>query len=193
MKQNVSLSLSGVDLSSLVRFLESPIELAGQLSGDTSTVIDPSYLEQPEGDFEFKVAKAKLLPSNIPTTIGPFPVPGFDFQSLDVAGNMKTGVVKIEKLIFGNTKDELSAKIKGQVDFKVAAAGGQVRPQLGAYDLIVELDIQASAEKKLDAIWSIIESQIEPFKRASPEGRKSYAFRASGPYFGVSPKLSPAN
>lgn len=193
MKQNISLSLNDVDLSALVRFFNSPLDLAGQISGDSNTIFDPSFLDQPDGDFDLSVAKAKILPSNVPTPIGPFPIPGFDFQSIDLVGNMKTGVIKIDKLNLGNTRDELSAKIKGQVDFRLVAGGGQVRPQPGAFDLTIELDLQASGEKKIDTIWSLIEGQLAPYKRSSPEGRKAYAFRISAPGFGMQPKFSPAN
>lgn len=193
MKQNIDLTMSSVDVASLVRFFESPIDLSGQLSGETSGIVDPSFLDQPEAEFDFNIAKARLLPSNIPTPIGPIPLPGFEFQSLTVAGNMKAGVIKVEKLNLGSAKDELSAKIAGQVDFRMIAGGGQVRPQVGAFDLSIELDLLVSAEQKLGTYWSILEGQISQYKRSGPDGRKSYAFRVSAPGIGLAPQISPMN
>lgn len=189
-KQSVNLDVQDMDLNALTKFLSSPVDLAGRLNLDSSTVIDPSFFEQPEGEFTVAIADAKLLPSNIATPIGPFAIPNLNFQSVSAKGELKNGNIRFDNVKVGSDKDELHGTIKGQMDIRLQPMGGQLRAMPGAYDLAIELEVQSSLEQRLGSLWGLMEGFIDPYKRAAQPGKKSYAFRISGTSFMTPPKIT---
>ncbi len=188
MKPKISGELKGLDLSEVTKSLKLPIDLGGKLGFETDSLsLDLTNFELTNGDVQANIKDAKLGSMNLNTPLGPLPLPAMAFSVIDLQAEAKNGTVKVAKLTLGKSGDELSGSAKGQFDIKNQPYG----PPLGSYDFSIELEVLAAFESKMGILWSTLEGFIETYKRASPAGKKNFAFRISGQGVMAPPKISP--
>ncbi len=195
-RQDIKADISGLQLAVLTEALRRAgmmsFNIQGVLDSNTNLSIDPSFKDQPQGDF-FVQAKTVAIPSvNVPIpNMGSVQTPSLQMGRLEVKGRMAEGKFQLEDVLIGQEKDSLSGRIRGEMDISVRAADGQpARVVPGAYNLRVELQLTKSlmdAMVKSGAALAFI--PVEGFKTEVGDLVK-YAFRVQAPSFAVTPVFS---
>ncbi len=185
MKPKISGDVSNMDLADVTKAFKLPMDLSGKFSMETDSIaMDLNNWQQLTGDISANIKDAKIGAMNINTPLGPLPLPSMNFSIIDLKADAKDGTVKVQKLALGKTGDELSGTAKGQFEYRNEM-------MLGTYDFSIEIEVLASFETKMGVLWSTLEGFIESFKRSSPPGKKTFAFRISGQGVIAPPRIGP--
>lgn len=139
MKQLVQISTDQVELKSLVESLDSPILPTGKVNASVDGEVDPQFKEQPQATVKLNLKNFKLPESSIATPIGPLLIPELGLAIVDIKGQLRKGKLTIESGKIGESKDDLSGTISGQVDLNISSMGGQLSVVPGPYDLNVDI------------------------------------------------------
>ena len=190
--QNVDIDAENIELSGIQKFFSLPVEMSGQIKLNGEIEIDPSYREQPKGGLEVNIQKFKMPASTIMVPMAgtgaslPINLPEIKLASVEGVTQVSNGEILIDNLKFGDTSDVLRGRIKGRVALGMRAIGGMVRPEPGAYDLKIELDLKRERPSELNLMFAIIPDR---YKAQTSNGQK-YAFRLTGANFNAPPKFS---
>jgi type II secretion system protein N len=179
-RNRLTVQADNVQLSDLTNFLESPISVQGKATLKSNIGFYPNFDAQPEGDLQLTSKGIKIPPGTIPTQFGPVPMPGVSWSQLLLKAHMGGSNLYLDDVSFGSAKDPMSGRVKGQMNVRVDKTG----PVLGAYDVKVELNLTASAEKELDTFLIL----LKDFRQSTSQGGK-YVFRATAQAAGMQPNL----
>ncbi len=191
-RQEIKADLSGIQLSSLTEALRRAgmmsFDIQGALDTNATFSIDPAFADQPQGEV-FLQAKSISIPSvAIPIpNMGPVQTPSLQLGRLELKGRMAEGKVQIEDFTFGQGKDSLSGRVKGEMNVTLRKDEQQVRMVPGSFDLRVELNVSKSlmdAMSKSGVALALL--MVDKYKTTSGENLK-YAFRVRAPAFGAQP------
>lgn len=184
-KQSFAMDFHQVKLESLRELLGIPVQLQGQANVSTSVVMDPQWFEQPDGELELSSKKLEIPASSIPTQMGPMQIPTFLFNQVQLKSRMSGGKLVIEEAILGKESDAFQGKIKGQMDLKMEKYGPSMQPNIGAYEIKVDVAVKRSLEKDLNILFVL----VDRFRTPTSDGSR-YQFVARGNGYGP-PSFAP--
>ncbi len=186
--QNLRLEIDRIDLAKANEAIDLPLKLQGRLSGDTKVNLDPSFVNQPEGDVTINVKELRFPAATIATQMGPTALPGMSWSNIQLNGRLTGGKLIIERAELGSATDLLNGVIKGDVEFRLEPRGaGGAGVVWGAYQLNVDLNVNSKVEREL----IILQALLGTYKSTTTTGAK-YKFRVSGQRFGMAPAFGPA-
>lgn len=179
-RSRVSLAIEKVNLADVQKWADLPVKMSGTLNFDTDVQFEPDFLEQPEGEYALRVSKLDLpagtamVPFN--GVMMPLNVPTITLANLNLKGRLTGGKFFIEEGVFGQNKDPLYGRIKGNLTVKLQPHGANLQLVLGSYDLTVDLTTTQMIEKELSFAFFL----FGPGKSALPGGGAHYLFKAQG-------------
>lgn len=183
--QNIDLQVAQLELGHLKDLFEVPVKLSGKANLSANLEVDPSFRDQPQGEFDLMTGPIKLPPSTVPTYYGPLSLPAFNWSQIKLKGRMVGGKLIIEMAELGDSKDSFNGLLKGSIDITMNSRGGGIAPQLGAYELKLKLNVAKAAQDSLSLFLGILDS----YKTQTLSG-STYSVRISGARFGVNPAFS---
>jgi type II secretion system protein N len=181
-RSTIDLSAKKISLKELRSLAGLPFFMQGDLNLDMKTIADFTFQDQPEADVVLTVTKFELPPTNVDTSFGPLTMPEVKLKQVDLKGKLSGGTFVIEKGDVGQAGDELQANIKGQIKVTLMNMGGQIVPQLGSYNLDIELKTQKSFQEKAGLFLSFLQAH-----QTSPG---QYKFKVASPQWGVPPQIT---
>jgi len=185
-RQDIELSVGGLELGALKDFIELPVPLKGKANLKTTVVVDPTYRDQPDGEIELNTGRIDLPPSTVPTYYGPLSLPAFQWSQVKLKGRLSGGKLIIENADIGDSKDAFNGQFKGSISINMVNTGAGPTPQFGAYELKMKLNVDKTAQESLSLFLGILDGYKKPnFNGAS------YAVRISGTRFGENPVIAP--
>ncbi len=179
----IELVAKKISLKELRSFLGLPFFIQGDLNIETKTTADLTLQEQPDMDLNLGLTRFELPPTNVNTAFGPLTMPELKLKQIDLKGRLSGGTFIIEKADLGQATDELQATLKGQIKINLLMnLQGQIIPQLGSYNLDVDLRTQKSFQDKANLFLSFLQShQISPGQ---------YKFKVASPQWGIPPQIT---
>jgi len=184
-RSRVSLMLSRVNLGEVQKWSDLPVKMQGQINAESEMNFSLDMQEQPEGEFLVRITKFAIPASTVMVPMGeanlPVNIPSVTLANVLLKGHLNNGTLNIEEGAFGNSKDPISGRIKGQMGMKLQQMGSGVMPLFGSYNLTVELKTSSLIEKELGFAFLT----LSPAKTATPEGGGHYLFRATGQGIGM--------
>jgi type II secretion system protein N len=153
------------------------LDLHGSVNLDSKMDLDPLFDRQPLGQISVKMAGLIAPSQSFATQMGPIQTPTLKLGKLALLAKVSDGKIAIDELSFGSPNDDMNGKIKGDLMLMLKRDAMGVRPQMGAYDLKIELSVKKSfmdAGAKSGAGLAFM--LIEKFKQNTPQGAK-FAFR----------------
>lgn len=184
-RSRVSLALDKLELAEVQKWTDLPVKMSGELNVDTDVQFAPDMTEQPDGDYEIRLAKFKLPASTIMVPMGeanlPVNIPTLTLENVTLKGKLSNGTLMIDEGTFGKAKDPIYGRIKGSLGVRLQAQGPNVFPMFGSYNLTVELNTTQLIEKELGFAFIMFGSAKTP----SPGGGAKYLFRAMGQGIGM--------
>lgn len=187
---SANVEFTNFDLKELVKAIPSlPLSPSGRGNLNIVLDVDPSMKSQPDGDIDLQVAAVQIPSFAIPLgMMPPLPLPGFNLEKLTLKGKLKNGKFILSDTQIGTTKDELSARITGDLDMRVFP-GGSVN--VGFYNLAIDLNIKDSAQTKFGSMMSIIDGFLGKYSSKGVSSKR-YAFRIQANGFqDPAPQFSP--
>jgi type II secretion system protein N len=162
--QNLPLTASGV----------------GQLQAQIDFM--PNMKTQPDGDITLGIRQVQIPAFNIPLEAigGSLPVPGLNLDKLQLKGKIKDGRLFISDTFVGSPKDELYAKVSG--DMAVRVAPGASNMDFGAYNLAIDITIREGLQSQLSSYMGLLDGFVGSYKQPAISGTR-YAFRVQGRSF----------
>ena len=171
-RQQLIVNAQRLNLAQMGDLLQLPVALRGQLDLSGSALADLTLQEQPEVEVLLKVDRFELPSANIQTMMGPLNLPELKLASLELKGRLAAGKFIIENGAIGKDSDEVFGSIKGDLDVKFRNSGGGVSPQMGGYNLEVDLKIKKTFQDRA----GIFLIAVDNYKTPIPEG-SHYHFR----------------
>ncbi len=190
-RSKVSLFVEHLNLSEFQKWSDLPLKMQGQATLDTNVQFTPSLTEQPEqpeGEIDLRFSKFSM---NAGTVMVPFEgasmpisLPSLTLANVVLRGKLAGGKFSIDEGTFGQSKDPINGRIKGQIALKFVNDGMQVQPQFGPYNLNVDLHTSKTVDKEIGFAFLLFDSA----KSSTPTG-SHYLFSASGQGFGPPPSI----
>lgn len=181
-RTTIELGAKKLSLKDIRSLLGLPFFIQGELNLDTKALADLTFQEQPDVDLNIALTKFELPPTNVNTMFGPLTLPELKLKQIELKGRLSGGTFIIEKGELGQAGDELQASLKGQIKISLLNMGGQIVPQIGSYNLDVDLRTQKSFQDKANLFLSFLQSH-----QKSPG---QYKFKMASPQWGVPPQIT---
>jgi len=192
-RSRVNLALEKINLNELQRWSDLSVKMQGQLSVNSELQLTPDFSEPPDGEYDIQVSKFAMPAATVMIPMGeanlPVNVPTLTLANVVLKGRLAGGQLILEEGTFGQSKDPLFGKIKGQIALRLVANGGAVTPVFGAYNLTVDLNTTQMVEKELGFAFFTLGSAKTP----AAGGGARYLFRASGNGIGYVPNITRIN
>jgi type II secretion system protein N len=183
---SATIDYSGFDLKEMIKALQKTqsLPLTASGTGQINAQMDftPNMKTQPDGDISFGVRQMQIPAFNIPLAAigGSLPVPGLNLDKVQFKGKMKDGRLLISDTAFGTPKDELYAKISGDMAVKIAPNASNF--DFGAYNLAIDLTIREGLQAQLSSYLGLLDGFVGKYKQPTAGGTR-YAFRVQGRSF----------
>ena len=178
----IELGAKNLSLKELRNLLNVPFFMQGNLNLETKTIADFTFQEQPDMELTFSLTKFELPPTNVNTAFGPLTMPELKLKQVDLKGRLSAGTFVIEKGEVGQSGDELQASLKGEIKITLMNMGGQIVPQIGSYNLDVDLKTQKSFQDKAGLFLTFLQSH--------QKAPGQYKFKVASPQWGVPPQIT---
>jgi type II secretion system protein N len=187
-RSRVSLAIDKLSLSQARKWADLSLDMSGEASFDTTMQFTPGFADQPEGEIELHVNKFNLPGSTIMIpwegAMLPITLPTLTLSNVVIKGRLVGGSLIIEDGSFGQSKDPINGRLKGQMALRLMPMGQSVSPQFGPYNLTVDLNTSRQIDKDLGFAFFILNSA----KNETANG-SHYLFRAQGQ--GMGPQYGP--
>jgi hypothetical protein len=184
-RSRVSLAVDKLSLSEVQKWSDLSAKISGQASLSTDIQISPDLQEQPDGEYDIRLAKFAVPASTIMVPMGeanlPVNIPPITLADVVLRGRLTAGNLVIEEGHFGQAKDPIYGRIKGQIGLRFQALGSNIMPMFGSYNLTVELTTTPLIEKDLGFAFLPLNSA----KTTTTAGGGHYLFRAMGQGIGM--------
>jgi hypothetical protein len=191
-RSKVSLFIEQLNLGEFQKWSDLPLKMQGQAALDTNLQFTPSLAEQPDGEIDLRMTKFSIQAGTVMVPFEgasmPISIPSLTLANVVLRGHLGGGKLTIDEGQFGTTKDPLNGRIKGQMNIRFMAVGPQIQPQMGPYNLTVELNVSPAVEKEIGFAFLIFDSTKTPSAAGS-----HYLFSAAGQSFGPPPSISRLN
>lgn len=174
-RHRLVLEVEKISLASVREMLKWTTPFEGRLSMNADGQADLALNEQPDVDLSLDVEKFALPPATINTMMGPLTLPDMKLGLIHLKGRLSNGKLLIESGEIGKKQDDLFGKIKGSWNIQLMMMGGRPVPQLGAYNI----DIDLVANKEFQAKAGLFLSLLDQYKTMSGDGAR-YQFKVSG-------------
>lgn len=161
-RYNMEVTAERVALNDLREMANLPILLRGQLDLQSTILADLSFQEQPDVELNLTINQFELPPSNVNTAMGPLTLPDLKLSTVELKGRLAAGRFIIEKGTIGKQGDELQGTIKGNIGLTIVKAGNSFLPQVGAYNLDIDLRAKKSFQDRAALFLSFIDSYKTP-------------------------------
>lgn len=171
------IEIDELDLNRLQEWSALPVKLQGKLSADLELRVNTSMQEQPEGEFSVKVSKFTLPAGPVMTAMGPINLPTISMNNVLFRGRLVNGNLMLEEGTFGQAGEPAHGRVKGQLAMRIQNMGGQMVPQMGQYNLTVDLNLTSNFEKELGFAF-LLDSYKTPV-----QGGNRYLMRIQGTDF----------
>jgi type II secretion system protein N len=148
-RQMIEVHAAHLSLQDLKDVAQLPVIVKGQLNVDASALADLTFGEQPESDILIKAEKFELPSQTVNSAMGPINIPDLKMSSIELKGHLSSGKLIIEEGHIGREGDEMRGEIKGDVGFLIRNQGTP-QPQIGSYNLDVDLTIKSNLEERLN-------------------------------------------
>lgn len=185
LKHAIDIEASKILIGSILKEVNIPIKVNGELNLDLNGVIDPSFADEPDLNLDFNISPFKLSGGNINTGVmGDISLPPLNLKKATFKGNLKANKLRISSFQIGSTQEAVQISLKGNLDlrFQPGPAGPRARP--GAYEL--EIEINAGPEFEKD--FGLYLGFLEQYKRPSGN-RNIYSMKLSGLNFRQQPNM----
>jgi type II secretion system protein N len=185
-KSNLELSLEKISLKDLRHSLNLSFPLSGQLNLNAQAVVDPTFIEQPEGEMNASIQKFEITSGiNLPD-LGSLNLPEIKFTSIDLKTKFQAGKLVIESGKLGSPGDELVGTIKGDLNLVIQNVNGQIFPVINGYNISIDLVAKANFVERAGFFLSF----IDRFQSVDPAGTR-YKFKLVSTSAGMPPQMSP--
>ncbi len=186
-KSNLDLSLEKISLKDLRHTLNLNFPLSGQLNLNAQAVVDPTFIEQPEGEMNASIQKFEITSGtiNLPD-LGSLNLPEIKFTSIDLKTKFQAGKLVIESGKIGSPGDELVGTVKGDLNLVVQNINGQIFPVINGYNISIDLVAKSNFVERAGFFLSF----IDRFQSADPGGTR-YKFKLVSTSAGMPPQMSP--
>lgn len=184
-RQKIEITAKKINLSDLRDLAQLPVLLKGRVDLQTTALADLTLQEQPDIDVNLVISQFELPPSNVNTAMGPITLPDLKLSTVELKGRLASGRFIIENGTIGKVGDELYGQIKGNMDLKLINAGGAPAPQMGAYNIEVDLKAARSFQDRAALFLTFIDS----YKTATSNGAQ-YKFKMFSNNPNVPPTMS---
>jgi hypothetical protein len=187
-RSRVALAIDKVNLSEVRKWADLSMDLQGQASLETHLQFTPGFTDQPDGEIELHVNKFNLPATTLMIpfegAMMPINLPTLTLGNVILRGRLSGGSLVIEEGTFGQSKDPINGRIKGQLALRLVPMGGGVQPVFGAYNLTVDLNTSKQVDKEMGFAFLLFDSAKTPTATGS-----HYLFRAQGQ--GIGPAFPP--
>jgi hypothetical protein len=187
--QEITLTTEKLNLKELTEALSLPLKFKGQANLSVKGVFDPSFVTQPDFDFDLYVKNLELPASQIETLLGPLNLPQMRLGEARLKGRWAGGKAQIESIRLNKSPDNISGSGKGYFNINLQYRSGQIIPETGSYQLELDLLIGQTLEPQLGLFLSL----LEPYKTQASQGGSRYRFKLSGNNFYSPPNFGPLN
>lgn len=186
-KTKIYLDMESLNLAEMPRIMDLPFQMTGQADLTSSMVAYLNFEEQPEGDVELKAKSVKLPPSTVPTMMGPLNLPAIAMNDVVFKGRLVAGVLQIEEATLGSGKDAVKGRVKGRMGLRLERSpnGGFV-PNLGEYELKVDLQLSPAGEKDFGLLLSLLSN----YRSTAPGGGARYMLQVKAARMGYPPEMT---
>lgn len=188
-KSELDLTLDKISIKEIKKIISSDLPMSGFLDLNANFVVDPAFIEQPEGDLQARIQKFELQAASVQLPdLGGINLPEIKFSSIELKGKLQGGRFTIENGKLGSTSDDFFGLIKGEVGITIQNLNGQIRPLISSYNL--SIDVQAKPAFKERAGFFL--NFIDQYKKEEL-GLTRYKFKllSTGP--GIPPQFSTLN
>lgn len=181
-RSRIGVMLEEINLKEIQRWADLSVNLQGRANFATDLQVSPDFQDQPEGEYELKLAKFVMPAGTVQVPMGgamfPINLPKLTLQNVNLRGRMVGGKFFIEEGMFGQSQDPIYGRIKGSLDIRIQQQMGQLVPSFGQYDLTV--DLTTSPEIQRDKTLALAFAPIESAKTPTANGGAKYTFKANG-------------
>ncbi|MEC9284138.1 MAG: type II secretion system protein GspN [Bdellovibrionota bacterium] len=185
LKHGIDIEASKILVGSILKEINIPIKVNGELDLDLNGVIDPSFVDEPDLNLDLNISPFKLSGGNINTGVmGDISLPPLNLKRAVFKGNLKNNKLKISNLQIGGSDEAVQITVKGNLDLRIQAGPRGPMPRPGAYE--VEIEINAGPEFEKD--FGLYLGFLEQYKRPSGN-RNIYSMKLSGLDFRRQPKM----
>lgn len=184
-RSRISLALDKMNLTDVQKWSDLPVKLQGQFSLDSDVQLPLDFTDQPEGEYSVRIKKFALPAGSVMVPFNgammPMNFPNLTLANVLLKGRIVGGRFFIEEGTFGDAKDPVYGRIKGNMALRFQAMGANIVPLFGAYDLTLELTTTQLIEKELGIAFIM----LGPGKNATPGGGAHYLVRMMGQGVGM--------
>lgn len=168
-----------------------PMKAIGTASLNALVDIDLEMKSQPEGDIALVSPKLSVPAFSFDTYMNgvkqSMAVPTLNLGKVQIKGKLKNGKVLFADTVIGSAKDDLFAKIGGDIDLRIAPNNVVV----SYYNLAIDLTLKETFIKNLGTYAGMIDLMIGKYKSQSLDGTR-YAFRLQfNPFNDAFPNFAP--
>lgn len=177
MALSADLDYSDFDLNEMVKTLVPiPMKAHGKASLTADVDFDAELKSQPDGTLLLTSQKVAIpsfsFDANMNGIKQMMSVPALNIGQLKVKGQFKNGKVLFADTVIGSAKDDIFAKIGGDIDLKVSPNSTNVT----YYNLAIDLTLKDTFIKDLGSYSAMLDMMIGKYKSKSLDGTR-YAFR----------------
>lgn len=188
-RSRISLAMEKLNLGQVRDWADLQVKFQGKADVETEFNFTPDFAEQPDGDYDIKISKFNMPASTVMVNMNgfdvPFNVPALTLENVTLKGRVTNGTFTIEDGQFGQSKDPLQGRIKGQMGLRFQPSGAGMPAILpGSYQFNVDLTTTPAYYKEIAILFDFIQNG-----RQSPTGYR-YIFRMQGPGFGPPPTIT---
>lgn len=177
MALSADLDYSDFDLNEMVKTLVPiPMKAYGKASLSADVDFDAELKSQPDGTLLLTSQKVAIpsfsFDANMNGIKQMMSVPALNIGQVKVKGQFKNGKVLFADTVIGSAKDDIFAKIGGDIDLKVSPNSTSVT----YYNLAIDLTLKDTFIKDLGSYSAMLDMMIGKYKSKSLDGTR-YAFR----------------
>lgn len=186
-KFKIDINAQNLSLKEARQILQLNLPLSGQLNLTAQAVADVTLAEQPEVDMNLTIQRFELASTTVSTAMmGSVNVPQIKFDKVELKGKLSNGKFQIESGKLGSPKDDLYGEIKGELGLTLTQIQGQVVPQVGVYNITVDLKANAAFQQRAQLFLSFLDSSRQMVGTTA-----TYKFRVQGDPMGQPFNLTP--
>lgn len=183
-RYQLNMSADSLRLDEIKSLMTLPVPLQGRLKLEVSALIQPQFNEQPDSDFTLNFNNFKVPSSTLNLgAFGLITLPEISMKKIDVKGRLQNGSLIIENVQLGQSGDDLTGSIKGQIQLNFIKQNNSLQPVMGPYNLDVRLNVKPELEKKINYVFLF----LQPGKTSTPG---QYNFKLSGTSPQAPPQIS---
>lgn len=179
-----SWNMNNIEIQDILQQFKSQQDIRGRINIVGQGKMDFPMAEQPELELDISSNLLDLVKMSINTELGPLDLPSLKISELNAKASLNKGKLQISSFKIGKSQDELFGEISGTMDVKMNQLGGQVRPVVGNFDIMLNLNVKASLTQKF-----MILSFLNQYKSSSSPQIDIYKLRITGNGFMRPPKI----